>query len=184
MAEGKVPPLPTSLDHLRMIVAADRLKLRESEMIILEKVALSYPMSQTIREHGVATIYRLNGDTKEIVNFPFDIATNGHEWFAKFCAWWLEMKTQSLQNELAIRDANRIERARKLASRIATNVLPKMEGWRDIVEKENKFPDIVTRLKTAIEEFKKIAPTQPARVQPPENSKKKGSQVGEGEGEW
>ncbi len=155
ITEGKIPPLPTSLDHLRMIVAAERMKLRDAELLILENVALEYPMSRTIQEHGVMAIVRMRSSDNVIVkNFPFPVATQKPDWFATFFAWWLEEETQALTTEVTSGNKARADAAREMAQTIKTRLLSKFEKWNDDPKIIKDYPDVAARLKAAIQNFK------------------------------
>ncbi|MCZ7644225.1 MAG: hypothetical protein M5U26_02910 [Planctomycetota bacterium] len=67
---GSADPYP--LDHLRMMVAAVKLKLREAAPILARKYARGYPTSGTIQAHAVQAIWLLEGRPEKVPAFPFD----------------------------------------------------------------------------------------------------------------
>ncbi|MBE7466687.1 MAG: hypothetical protein HS116_24720 [Planctomycetes bacterium] len=138
---GHVDPLP--LDHLRMMAAADALKLREAEPILVDRfVRDGYPLSATIHAHAVQLLWRLGGRLDKAPVFPFDIGALDQGKVGEVLTWWTAKRVQEMVPLLSSEEFQVREEAERALSALGEEALPALDALPSEAE-----PEVAARLK-------------------------------------
>ncbi|MCC7196551.1 MAG: hypothetical protein IT356_13440 [Gemmatimonadaceae bacterium] len=134
--------LPYTDDHLRMIVAAEKLKLQEALPILMKQfLSDGYP-SPTIQAHAWSAAWRICGRTDKAPNFPVLIGALEPEQIEALWAFWVDREVKTWVPLLGDEDHDKREEAQRRLLGLGARVKPALAKLPPA-----KDPDVIARLR-------------------------------------
>lgn len=129
-------------DHLRMIVAAEKLRFPEAVPILMKQfIRGGYP-SPTIQANAWAAVWRICGHEDKAPVFPFDVGDLTQEQADELWAFWVDREVKTWVPRLGDEDHEKREEAQRKLVELGSRVKAAIEKLPPVND-----PEVAARLK-------------------------------------
>lgn len=117
--------LPYADDHLRMIVAAEKMKLQEAVPVLMKRILgeKRYP-SPTVEAHAWGAVWRIYGMQEKAPDFPVAMDELTDEQLAELWTWWVDREVKAWVPLLGDEDFSKREEAQRRLLDLGSRVKP------------------------------------------------------------